>query len=169
MAIVVARLGKPHGIRGEVTVEVRTDEPEERFVPGAVFATDPDIGELTLARARVHKDRYLLTFEEVPDRNRAEEIRNTLLTVDEVAEDEDDAWYIEDLVDARVFVGDDEVGTVTDVSIGAAQDLLTVTLTDGREVLVPFVEEIVPEVDVEAGRIVLDPPPGLLDLTEGEA
>ncbi|MCT4574488.1 ribosome maturation factor RimM, partial [Bacillus thuringiensis] len=74
-----ARLGKPHGIRGEVTVEVRTDEPDERFVPGAVFSTEPDVGPLTLSRARWHRERLLLTFDEVADRNRAEEIRNTLI------------------------------------------------------------------------------------------
>lgn len=91
MSTVVARLGKPHGIRGECTVEVRTDAPEERFVPGAVFSTEPDIGALTLSRARWHRDRLLLTFEEIADRTRAEEVRNTLISVAETLED-DDAW-----------------------------------------------------------------------------
>lgn len=165
MSTVVARLGRPHGIRGEVTVEVRTDDPDERFVVGARFGTDPDIGDLTLSRARVHNGRLLLTFEEVPDRNRAEEIRNTLLTVDDAdtTEEDEDAWYVEDLVGASVFVGDERVGEVADLVTGPAQDLLTVKLLSGAEVLVPFVTEIVPEVDVEAGRVVLDPPAGLLD------
>ena len=71
MDLVVARLGKPHGIRGEFTVEVRTDRPDERLVPGMTYATDPDIGELTLTSARWHRDRLLLAFDEVPDRTRA--------------------------------------------------------------------------------------------------
>ena len=83
MDLVVARLGKPHGIRGEFTVEVRTDRPDERLVPGMTYATDPDIGELTLTSARWHRDRLLLAFDEVPDRTRAEEIRNTLLLAEQ--------------------------------------------------------------------------------------
>lgn len=162
MSTVVARLGKPHGIRGEFTVEVRTDAPEERFVPGAVFSTEPDIGALTLSRARWHRDRLLLTFEEIADRTRAEEVRNTLISVAETLED-DDAWYIDDLVGAQAFVGDVRIGTVSAVTPGAAQDLLHITLASGAEVLVPFVEQIVPGVDLEAGRIVLDPPPGLIE------
>ena len=79
MDTVIARLGKPHGIKGEFTVEVRTDRPDERLNPGATFATDPDIGPLTLKSARWHRDRLLLAFDEVPDRNRAEEIRDTLI------------------------------------------------------------------------------------------
>ncbi len=71
MDMVIARLGKPHGIRGEFTVEVRTDRPDERLVPGMTYATDPDIGELTLKSARWHRDRLLLAFDEVPDRTRA--------------------------------------------------------------------------------------------------
>lgn len=168
MSTVVARLGKPHGIKGEFTVEVRTDAPEERFVTGAVFTTDPDVGTLTLSRARWHRDRLLLTFEEVPDRNRAEEIRNTLLLAEFAeAEDADDEWLIEDLVDAVVVVAGEEIGRVASVTPGAAQDLLTVRVTaTGAEVLVPFVSQIVPEVDVEAGRIVVDPPAGLFEDAE---
>lgn len=162
MSTVVARLGKPHGIRGEFTVEVRTDAPDDRFVPGAVFTTEPDIGTLTLTRARWHRDRLLLTFDEVADRTRAEEIRNTLISVEETLDD-DDAWYIDDLVGAAAFVGELRIGTVSAVTPGAAQDLLHITLGSGAEVLVPFVEQIVPEVDLEAGRIVLDPPPGLIE------
>src|SRR5699024_6946373 len=89
MDTVIARLGKPHGIRGEFTVEVRTDRPEDRLTPGTAFATDPDIGALTLKSARWHRDRLLLAFEEVPDRNRAEEIRNTLILAEGDDEDED--------------------------------------------------------------------------------
>lgn len=159
--VVLARLGRPHGIRGEVSVEVRTDAPDSRLAVGESFATDPDIGPLTVARARWHKDRLLLTFEEVADRNRAEEIRNTLLVgaPDDLG---DDAWYLDDLVGLEVRVEGEARGTVTGIVEGTAQDLLEVEIGD-RRVLVPFVGEIVPEVDVEAGFVVLTPPGGLLD------
>ncbi|WP_291792348.1 ribosome maturation factor RimM [Brevibacterium sp.] len=186
MSQIVARTGKPHGIRGEVTVEVRTDDPEARFVPGAVFTTEPDIGELTLARARWHRERLMLTFEEVADRTRAEEIRNTLLHVDEEdAAAEDDAWQVEELVGLAVHyaVEDDAdaedeeipyaagelIGRVTDLTVGAVQDLLHVETTAGAEVLVPFVEEIVPVVDLEEGLVLLTPPPGLIAAEPGES
>lgn len=172
MSTVVARLGKPHGIRGEMTVEVRTDDPDERFVPEAVFGTEPDIGPLTLTRARWHRDRLLLSFAEVPDRNRAEEIRNTLITVgaEDTEDDDEDAWYIDDLIGADALIGEALVGKVSGVSPGAAQDLLHITPSaeqvartgSDEEILVPFVAEIVPEVDIDAGRIVLTPPAGLI-------
>lgn len=167
MSQVVARLGKPHGIRGEMTVEVRTDDPEDRFTPGSVFGTEPDIGPLTLTRARWHRDRLLLTFEEVTDRTRAEDIRNTLITAPSADTDaESDAWYIDDLIGAEVVAttSGTPLGTVTAITPGAAQDLIHVELYGGKEVLIPFVEEIVPVVDVDNKRIEIDPPAGLLDM-----
>lgn len=164
MDTVIARLGKPHGIKGEFTVEVRTDRPDERFVTGQTYSTDPDIGELTLKSARWHRDRLLLTFDEVPDRNRAEEIRNTLLLSDqEEDEGEDDAWYLEDLIGLRVLEGEALVGEIVDVTNGTAQDLLHMKHVDGHQALIPFVAEIVPEVDVEAGWVRVTPPAGLFD------
>ena len=159
MDMVIARLGKPHGIRGEFTVEVRTDRPDERLVPGMTYATDPDIGELTLKSARWHRDRLLLAFDEVPDRTRAEEIRNTLILAEQDDDtDEDDAWALDDLIGLTAYVGE-----IVDVTSGTAQDLLHLKHTDGREILIPFVTAIVPEVDTDSGRIVLTPPAGLLD------
>ncbi|RBP67922.1 16S rRNA processing protein RimM [Brevibacterium sanguinis] len=163
MDTVFARLGKPHGIRGEFTVEVRTDRPDERLVPGRTYSTDPDIGSLTLKTARWHRDRLLLSFEEITDRTRAEEVRNTLILGEAAEEDEDDAWYLDDLVDLDVYEGETKVGTITDVTNGVAQDLLHMEHVDGHEVLIPFVTAIVPEVDLEAGRIVVTPPAGLFD------
>lgn len=161
---VIARLGKPHGIKGEFTVEVRTDRPDERLVPGQTYSTDPDIGELTLKSARWHRDRLLLTFDEVLDRSRAEEIRNTLILSDqEEEEDEDDAWYLEDLIGLEVFEGEAQVGEIVDVTNGVGQDLLHMKHVDGHEVLIPFVTPIVPEVDVEAGWVRVTPPAGLFD------
>ncbi|MGO1897003.1 16S rRNA processing protein RimM [Brevibacterium sp. Mu109] len=170
MSQVVARLGKPHGIRGEVTVQVRTDDPESRFVPGAVFTTEPDIGALTLERARWHRDRLLLTFEEVGDRSRAEEVRNTEILIDGADDEvEDDAWRVEELVDLAVHLEDGtRVGTVTDLTVGAMQDLLHVRTLAGEDVLVPFVEEIVPEVDLDDRRVLLTPPLGLIEAVDDE-
>ncbi len=167
MELVVARVGRPHGIHGEVSVEVRTDDPERRFVVGAVFSTDPvPAGPLTLATVRDHNGRLLMTFGEVPDRTAAEGLRGTLLLldVDEDEADEPDAWYDHQLVGlaARTVEGAD-AGVVTGVEHGAAQDLLVLRLPTGRTVRVPFVTALVPEVDVEGGRVLLDPPGGLLD------
>jgi 16S rRNA processing protein RimM len=173
----VARLGRPHGLRGEVTVQAHTDDPEGRFVPGAVFATEATAGSgvphrLTLASARLHRDIWLLGFEEIPDRTGAESLRGTRLLLNEqdaagTAEQDDDeeAWYEEELVGlVAVDPAGERIGEVIGLLNGTAQDLLVVGLEDGVEAMVPFVAAIVTEVDVEGGRVVVDAPPGLLDL-----
>ena len=169
MQVVVARIGKAHGLRGEVTVQVLTGAADERFVPGATFATDPSAaGPLVLRSARDHNGILLLGFEGTEDRSGAEILRGIKLLADALEEDGDeDAWYERDLVGLKaVTIAGDEVGEVIALQPRAAQDLLVLRLTDGREVLVPFVTAIVPEVDIEGGRVVLDPPAGLLDLDE---
>jgi 16S rRNA processing protein RimM len=165
MQVQVARIGKPHGIRGEVTVQVLTDAPEERFVPGTEFIVEPaSSGPLTLEGARWNKDILLLSFAEVPDRNRAEQLRGVKLYLEtEDLEDDDEGWYEHELVGLAVRVDGRDVGTVAALQTMPVQDLLVLDTPMG-EVLVPFVEEIVPEVDVEGGFIVLVPPPGLLEL-----
>lgn len=168
----VARIGKPHGIRGDVTVQLYTDEPESRFVPGAVLegrrASGGRDGDLTVVRARWNKDILLVSFEEVADRNSAEDLRGTELYAAPDAPGEDEGWYEDDLLGLAVVVDGARVGTVTGLVTGEVQDLLQVGLESGAEALVPFVEEIVPEVDLEAGTVTLDPPPGLLTLNEQE-
>jgi len=169
MQVVVARIGKAHGLRGEVTVQVLTASPVDRFVPGASFATEPaTAGPLVLRSARDHNGVLLLGFEHTEDRTGAEALRGIRLLGDVLEDDGDeDSWYERDLVGLKaVTVGGDEVGEVTALQSRPTQDLLVLRLTDGREALVPFVAEIVPEVDLEGGRIVLDPPAGLLDLDE---
>ncbi|MER6690590.1 ribosome maturation factor RimM [Streptomyces minutiscleroticus] len=168
MQLVVARVGRAHGIRGEVTVEVRTDEPELRLAPGAVLATDPaSAGPLTIETGRVHSGRLLLRFAGVGDRTAAEALRNTLLIAeidpDERPEDPDE-YYDHQLMDLDVVTVDGaEVGRITEISHLPSQDLFVVERPDGTEVMIPFVEEIVTEIDLAEQRAVIDPPPGLVD------
>ena len=169
MQVVVARIGKAHGLRGEVTVQVLTGAPDERFVPGEVFVTDPAAtGPLVLRSARDHNGILLLAFEGTGDRTGAEALRGTKLLAEALADDDDEeAWFERDLVGLKVVTLDGtEVGEVAALESRPAQDLLVVRLAGGREALVPFVTAIVPEVDIAGGRVVLDPPPGLLDLED---
>ncbi|MFF0436899.1 ribosome maturation factor RimM [Streptomyces sp. NPDC004327] len=168
MQLVVARIGRAHGIKGEVTVEVRTDEPELRLGPGAVLHTDPaSAGPLTVASGKVHSGRLLLRFEGVNDRNGAEALRNTLLIADvdpdELPEEEDE-YYDHQLVDLDVVLADGtEIGVISEISHLPSQDLFIVERPDGTEVMIPFVSEIVTEIDLENQRAVITPPPGLID------
>ncbi|NNG39727.1 ribosome maturation factor RimM [Flexivirga sp. ID2601S] len=162
--VVVARIGKPHGLKGEVTVRLHTDAPAERFAVGESFRTEPaDAGPLTLRTHRVHNGIHLLSFEEALDRTAAEALRGTQLLAPADADEDDDAWYADDLVglEAEDPAGG-HIGTVTALHDRPAQDLLELRLEDGATGLVPFVEQIVPVVDVDGGRIVIDAPPGLL-------
>ncbi len=167
-AYLVARIGKPHGLRGEVTVQVHTDNPQDRFVPGAEFSTEPpERGPLTLASVRVHQGTYLLGFAGVPDRSTAETLRDTRLVTVHADEEDDEGWYEQDLLGfAVVLVDGTVVGEVGALHTRPVQDLLEVRLDRGGQALVPFVEELVPQVDEEARRVVIDPPAGLLDLGE---
>ncbi|MEU2248636.1 ribosome maturation factor RimM [Streptomyces sp. NPDC019224] len=171
MQLVVARIGRAHGIKGEVTVEVRTDEPELRLAPGAVLATEPaTTGPLTIEAGRVHSGRLLLRFEGVKDRTAAEALRNTLLIADvdpaELPEDPEE-FYDHQLMDLDVVLADGtEIGRITEITHLPSQDLFIVERPDGSEVMIPFVEEIVTEIDLEEQRAVITPPPGLIDASE---
>lgn len=174
--VVVGRIGKAHGIRGEVSVELRTDEPERRFAPGARLSTQAPQGGaphgpgrpsmLTVGSTRWHQSRLLVTFEEVDDRTLAEAVRGLLLAVEvDPAESPEDPeeFYDHQLVGLRVVTtSGDPVGELTEVVHGPAQDLLSVRAPDGREILVPFVARLVPEVDVPKGQVVVEDLPGLL-------
>src|SRR6185437_4879748 len=168
MQLVVGRIGRAHGIRGEVGVEVRTDDPDLRFADGAQLATDPpERGPLTVVATRWHSGRLLVRFKGLDDRTAAESMRGTMLVieVDESERPQDpDEFYDHQLVGLRVIttVGD-EVGEVAEVLHLPAQDVLAIKRTDGIEVLVPFVQELVPAVDLDRGSVTVDPRPGLLD------
>jgi 16S rRNA processing protein RimM len=166
--LVVGRIGRAHGIGGEVSVEVRTDSPELRFAVGTAVETDPpERGPLTVTRARWHSGRLLVAFEEIGDRTAAEALRGTLLVADSDTSPavETDEFWDHQLVGLTAVTSTGEtIGAVTEVLHPPGADLVVVRRPDGREVFVPFVHAIVPAVDVAGGRIVVDPPEGLLDL-----
>src|SRR6478752_6741441 len=151
MQLQVARIGKPHGIRGEVTVQVLTDAPGDRFVPGTEFVVEPaSAGPLTVESARWNKDILLLAFEHIETRNQAETLRGAKLFIEteELDGDDDEGWYEHELVGLEARVGSRVVGKVAALHTMPVQDLLVVEAADGKEILIPFVEQIVPEVNV---------------------
>lgn len=170
--LVIGRIGRAHGLRGDVLVDVRTDDPDRRFYPGAVLTTDPAAaGPLTVARATRRGDRFVVGFEGVSDRHDAEALRGVVLLIDTAAlpplEDPNE-FYDHELTGLVVVTMDGTVlGSVEDVLHLPGGDLLSVRRGDGAETLVPFVAKIVPTVDVAGGRVLVDPPAGLLQLATG--
>ncbi len=173
--LVVGRIGKPQGLRGEVTVQVRTDDPDTRFAAGAVLLTEPAArGPLTVASARDQNGRLVLAFDGVTDRTAAEALRETLLQVDAatLAPPEDEDEFHDHVLRGMtaLLVDGPPLGTVADVLHLPHGDVLVITRADnGAEVLVPFVRAMVPDVDVAGRTLTVDPPHGLLDLTDEQA
>ena len=175
--VVVGRVGRPHGIKGELTVELRTDEPDRRFAPGSVLVVQRPAGgpapaptTLTVASTRWHQERLLVRFEGIDDRNAAEAARGLVLvtrvSLDE-APDDPEEFYDHQLVGLSVLTDDGSVvGVVGDVLHSGGQDLLVVTREGREDALVPFVSALVPEVDVAGGRLVVADRPGLLEPLE---
>lgn len=167
MQVTVGRIGRPHGIRGDVVVGVRTDEPELRFAVGSRLDTgQADVGPLTVAAVRWQSGELIVRFRGIRDRTAAGELRGTWLSVDSgtlAPTGDPDEFRDHELVGLCVRTVDGaEVGVVEDV-LHHGQDTLIVRAAS-REILVPFVKAIVTSVDVEAGVLVIDPPPGLLNL-----
>jgi 16S rRNA processing protein RimM len=166
----VGRLTKAHGLKGAVKLELFTDDPDKRFVPGAEFSlqvpdTSPWHGRsLTLTELRWYNSHPVGFFEGVADRTAAESLAKAILWMTPPADEpaEPDAWYDHQLVGLKVLRDGVEVGTVSLVDHFPAQDLLHVDTPSGT-VLVPFVQAIVPSVDVEAGTLVVTPPLGLFE------
>ena len=169
----VGRLTKPHGLKGALKLELYTDDPERRFVPGATFslqvpAESPWHGKhLTLRELRWYNGQPVGFFEGVDDRTAAESVVKAILWVDQPADEaaEPDAWYDHQLIGLAVIRDGERIGEVVHVDHLPAQDLLVVK-TPGpkrREVMVPFVQAIVPEVDLDAGTITVTPPAGLFE------
>ena len=160
MRLLVGRIGRAHGIHGEATVEVRTDQPEGRFAIGARVQTDTH-GDLLITSHRWHNGILLLGFENILDRNGIEKLRDTLMYCDvdinEPVESEDD-YHVLQLVGCRAFLeSGEEFGTVSDVINLPGQDLLAIDTPNG-EVLIPFVRQLVPVVDVAKKRMTVIPP-----------
>ena len=160
MQLTAAIVGPAHGLRGEVIVDVRSDDPEV-LAPGARLDVAGQKRHFTVRSVRVRKERVLASFEQCNSREEAEALRGARLLVD--AHPEEDAWYPHELkgLQARTPSGD-PLGTVSGLTPGAAQDLLLVA-TDHGTVMVPFVTALVPTVDVEGGIVVIDASPGLFD------
>jgi 16S rRNA processing protein RimM len=173
MLLVVGRIGRAHGIHGEATIEIRTDLPDERFVVGAQLVTDPENnGPLTIESARDHNGVLLLKFKEIPDRTAIEKVRDTLLLADIDMSEEavyEDEYHVQQLIGCEVVLESGEkIGELTDVLNLPGQDLLAINGLQG-EILIPFVAEFVPDVDITARKITVVPPPGLLTLHESES
>ncbi|MET1059467.1 MAG: ribosome maturation factor RimM [Nocardioides sp.] len=177
--LVVGRIGKPHGLRGEVTVDVRTDEPAQRFADGVTLRAEPPTGSasrltaVTVAGTRWHQGVLLARFEEISGRDAAEAARGIVLhatlPADATPEDPDE-FYDHQLIGLEaVDLEGSLLGTVSRVVHGGAQDLLQIRTPDRREALVPFVSALVPEVDLAGGRVVVADRPGLVTPFEDEA
>ncbi len=179
MRVIVGRIGRPHGIRGEVVIGVRTDEPDLRFAVGSVMdasrsAEDDlpaDRAPLKVAAVRWHSGQLLVGFAGITDRTAAGELTGSWLSIDSSqlpATPDPDEFRDHELIGLSVrTTAGEPVGVVTDM-LHYGQDLLVVRRADGGESLVPFVQALVPEVDLGAGVVVIDPPPGLLDPAPAE-
>lgn len=173
----VGRLTKPHGLKGGLKVELYTDNPDERFAPGAEFHLQvPEDSQwfgqrLTVRELRWFNGSPVAFFAEVTDRTAAESIVRAILWIDQATVEqsvEENAWYDHQLVGLEVRRGEQLLGTVSEVQHLPAQDLLAVK-TEGGTVLVPFVEAIVPSVDLDAGIVMVTPPAGLFEELPGAA
>jgi 16S rRNA processing protein RimM len=167
--VVVGVIGRAHGIRGDVIVDVRTDEPDTRFAVGAVLQTEDRRRNFTVTAARNHSGRFLVTFAELGDRTAAEQARGTRLVVQvpvDETPDEEGVYYDRQLIGLRVQdASGAEVGTVTAVIHLPAQDLLELDTANGTR-MIPFVAALVPDVDLVGGFLRLADVPGLLSDNE---
>ncbi len=163
--VIVGIIGRAHGIRGEVGIELRTDEPKRRFVPGARLRVEGSAHPLTVSSTRDHGGRLLARFDECPDRTAAESLRGAVLVVDVDADErpaDEEEYYDRQLTGLRVLdAAGSEIGTVADVIHLPEQDVLEIRTSSGVR-LVPFVRALVPHVDLAAGSVQLADVPGLL-------
>ncbi|MCF6390739.1 ribosome maturation factor RimM [Mycobacterium sp. MBM] len=174
MELVIGRIAKAHGVTGEVVVDVRTDDPADRFAPGSVLRGRKPRGgperTYVIDAVREHAGRLLVRLGGIGDRTAADELRGTLFLVESAdlpPIDDPDEFYDHQLEGLAVRTVDGTaVGTVTEVLHTAAGELLSVQTPEGAEVLVPFVSAIVTEVSLADGIVQIDPPDGLLNLEE---
>lgn len=174
MELVIGRVAKAHGIAGELVVDVRTDDPHERFVRGTTLRGRGARGgperTFTIESVRPHGDRLLVRLTDVADRDAADALRGTLFLVDSAELPpitDSDEFYDHQLEGLRAqTVAGDDIGVVTEVLHTAGAELLSIKTDAGREILVPFVSAIVTSVSLQDGTVEIDPPVGLLDLEE---
>ena len=164
MQLVVGRIGRAHGVLGEATIEVQTDDPDIRFQIGNKLTLD-DGKQLTIRSSRWHNQILLLAFDGVTDRNQIEELRDQLISsdvdLDLLAPGE---YHFQQLIGCEVFQQNGElIGAVDEIVKLPGQDLLSVNRA-GAQVLIPMVKQIIIEIDVLAKKIVVNPPEGLLDV-----
>lgn len=160
MRLLVGRIGRAHGILGEATIEVRTDMPGDRFAAGALVQTD-DKGDLTITSHRIHNGILLLGFDGIKDRNGIEKLRDTLMycevNIEEPSQNQD-GYHVMQLIGCKAVLEiGTEFGTVTDVINLPGQDLLAIDTPSG-EVLIPFVHQLVPVVDIANRTVTIIPP-----------
>jgi 16S rRNA processing protein RimM len=169
MQLVIGRIGRAHGVRGDLFVEPMTDEPDHRYADGTVLMTSNDT-TLTVATSKWHSGRFVVHFAGFDDRNAAETLRGLTLSieVDPAQSPEDpDEYYDHQLVGLKVVLADgSHVGTIGEVIHLPSQDLLTVLREGESEALIPFVTEFVPDINLATKTVVITPPPGLLNELE---
>jgi len=169
MQLVIGRIGRAHGVRGDLFVEPMTDEPDHRYADGTVLMTSDDT-TLTVATSKWHSGRFVVHFAGVDDRNAAEALRGQTLIIEvdpaELPEDPDE-YYDHQLIGLKVVLEDGSlIGVIGEVIHLPSQDLLSVAREGDTEVLIPFVTEFVPEIDLDTKTVTITPPPGLLNELE---
>jgi 16S rRNA processing protein RimM len=169
--LIVGRVAKAHGVTGELVVDVRTDDPELRFAPGAILrakASDDGEHNYVVTAVRPHGNRLLLRLEGVADRDAADALRGSLFVIDSEdlpPIDESDTYYDHQLEGLLVRTAEGrDIGRVAEVLHTAGGELLAVDRAEAGELLVPFVTAIVTSVSLDTGIVEIDPPEGLLEL-----
>ena len=165
MQLVVGRIGRAHGVLGEATVQVQTDDPDLRFKVGAKLILDNG-KDLTIRSARWHNQILLLAFDGVVDRNQIEELRDQMISAEvDITSLSPGEYHYQQLLGCQVFLQNDElIGEVDEIVKLPGQDLLSVA-KNGKKVLIPMVKKIIISIDILTKKIVVDPPEGLLDVT----
>jgi 16S rRNA processing protein RimM len=165
MQLVVGRIGRAHGVRGDLFVEPFTDEPDKRFASGAQLETS-DNQFVTVHDTKWHSGKLVVHFVGVNDRTAAEGLRGLELTADvdpqELPEEEGE-YYDRQLVGMDVVMDGAVIGIINDVIHLPAQDLIEFSMQDDRRILIPFVNEFVPDVDVASNTMTITPPNGLIN------
>ncbi len=169
MLLVVGRIGRAHGVRGDLFVEPFTDSPDERFAPGQTLMMSND-QSLTVATSKWHSGRLVVHFVGIDDRTAAEALKGSELTMDvdpQALPEDPDEYYDHQLVGLTVVLTNgDVVGVVSEMVHLPSQDLVIVKRDSLPEAMIPFVNEMVPTIDVVAGTMTITPPPGLLNEAE---